>query len=159
MTPTHAGSGARDHAAPPDFPPAPHEAALMIAISVVGLALLVTAFLLDPAGEGVGTHTQLGMNPCGFLERTGNPCPTCGMTTSFAHFADLEIVDAFRVQPFGAVLFILVAVATAVSLWHLARWRSPAAMLIRLPNRWLLLAVGLAMLLASWKWTMSRTGS
>lgn len=40
------------------------------------------------------------------------PCPTCGMTTAFAHAADGNLPAAFLAQPMGAVL----AVATAMAL-------------------------------------------
>ncbi|MCA9610613.1 MAG: hypothetical protein KC619_33690, partial [Myxococcales bacterium] len=39
------------------------------------LAVLVTAAMLTPSPEGHGTHTQLGLPPCGFLVYTGYPCP------------------------------------------------------------------------------------
>jgi hypothetical protein len=40
------------------------------------------------------------------------PCPTCGMTTAFAHAADGHLLAAFHAQPFGG----LVALATAMAL-------------------------------------------
>jgi hypothetical protein len=77
------------------------------------LAVLVVAARLDPSPRGHGTHTALGMPPCSWASLTGRPCPTCGMTTSFAHAADGNLVAAFVVQPFGALL----AIAAVVGFW------------------------------------------
>lgn len=73
----------------------------------VPLAVLITAACLTPSPAGHGTHTQLGLPPCGFLVVTGMPCPGCGLTTSFAHMVRLEVVDAARANPFGVPLFLV----------------------------------------------------
>lgn len=74
--------------------------AVLFALAVFGVSLY-----LEPAAEGVGTHTQLGLEPCPKLVETGWPCLTCGMTTSFAHAARFHFLDAVACQPFGALLF------------------------------------------------------
>jgi hypothetical protein len=70
------------------------------------LAVVITAAFLAPAAEGHGTHTQLGLPPCGFLVYTGYPCPGCGLTTAFAHMVRFEVVGAFHSNPFGIPLFL-----------------------------------------------------
>lgn len=87
----------------------------------VPLAVLTTAALLSPAGEGHGTHTQLGLPPCGFLVYTGYPCPGCGLTTSFAHMIRLEVFGAFHANPFGIVLFLCTAAMIPVALVGMVR--------------------------------------
>ncbi len=72
-------------------------------------AVLITAAVLTPSSEGHGTHTQLGLPPCGFLVFTGYPCPGCGLTTAFAHMIRLEVLGAWHANPFGIVLFLLTA--------------------------------------------------
>ncbi|MEM0914087.1 MAG: DUF2752 domain-containing protein [Planctomycetota bacterium] len=79
------------------------------AATVLGLAAWVS-----PAREGYGTHTQLGLPPCGFELATGLPCATCGMTTSFAHAAEGNFLASFLTQPAGFVLAVLTAVALIV---------------------------------------------
>ena len=67
---------------------------------------LVTAALLQPSARGYGTHKLLGMSPCGFLMRTGFPCPTCGMTTSCSLTVRGRIIAALRTQALGPVLVL-----------------------------------------------------
>ena len=59
---------------------------------------------LEPDPKGYGTHTQLGLRPCVFRATTGHPCPSCGMTTSFAWFARGEPALSWRANPAGSVL-------------------------------------------------------
>lgn len=77
------------------------------------LAVLVTASLLTPDAEGHGTHTQLGMPACAWATALNRPCPTCGMTTSFAHAAHAQYLAAARTQPMG----FLLTLSTAVGFW------------------------------------------
>lgn len=58
----------------------------LLALALFLLSTLAVATRLEPDARGRGTHTQLGLPPCGFLAVTGKPCPTCGMTTAFAWF-------------------------------------------------------------------------
>jgi hypothetical protein len=68
---------------------------------------LIAARLLHPDARGFGTHTQLGLPPCAFRAWTGLPCPTCGLTTSFAYMARLQLTSAFAAHPLGPLLFAL----------------------------------------------------
>lgn len=82
-------------------------------VAAVCLTLLTLAAMITPSVEGHGTHTQLGLPPCGFAMAFNRPCPTCGMTTSFAHAVRGELGRAFIAQPFGAAL----AGSAAVVFW------------------------------------------
>jgi hypothetical protein len=44
------------------------------------------------------------MPPCAFKVVTGTPCPTCGMTTSFAWFARGRLGRSWRANPAGSLL-------------------------------------------------------
>ncbi|UJR79470.1 Hypothetical protein I5071_15060 [Sandaracinus amylolyticus] len=72
-------------------------------------AVFITAAWLTPNPEGHGTHTQLGLPPCGFLVFTGYPCPGCGLTTAFAYMIRLDVIGAWHANPFGIALFLAVA--------------------------------------------------
>jgi len=50
--------------------------------------------------------------PCGFKQRYGLPCPTCGMTHAVLAFARGHVIRSFYVQP-AAAFFCLLAVAAA----------------------------------------------
>ncbi len=82
---------------------------------------LAIARHLTPATQGFGTHRQLGLPACTFLQWTGVPCPNCGMTTCFAHAAHLDFGSAFVTQPFGLVLFLLAIALLPASTWLLYR--------------------------------------
>lgn len=73
----------------------------------VPTAVMITAMTLTPNPVGHGTHTQLGLPPCGFLMVTGLPCPGCGLTTCFTHMIRGEFVMASRANPFGVALFLV----------------------------------------------------
>ena len=80
-----------------------------IYVSLIFLAsfTILLARWLRPSPSGVGTHEQLGLPSCFFLKLTGIPCPSCGLTTSFAHTARLHLYQALLTQPFGLIAFCL----------------------------------------------------
>jgi len=78
--------------------------------SVLGVAAWLT-----PDASGIGTHQQLHLAPCGWTTGLGIPCPTCGMTTAFAHAANGNLLRSFLAQPFGCLLAIATAAATVVA--------------------------------------------
>jgi hypothetical protein len=82
-------------------------------VCVAALSLLGVAARLTPSATGVGTHLQLGLMQCGWIMAFGKPCPTCGMTTSFAHAAHGHLGPAIGAQPMGAAL----ALAASAAFW------------------------------------------
>ena len=125
--------------------------ALLVAAACLGV--LVIAALLTPSPTGVGTHTALHYQPCDFLARTGVPCPSCGMTTSFAWFARGNLVASFYVQPLGMVLALLTAATFWVSL-YMAVTGIPALNLVgTIPPRYYLFPF-FAFAVAAWGWKM-----
>ena len=87
-------------------------------VAVFAVGALGVAAWLEPSPDGLGTHSQvLNMPPCGWIAMIDLPCPTCGMTTSFAHAAEGNLLEAFVVQPMGAFLSVVVAMALVVGLY------------------------------------------
>jgi hypothetical protein len=89
------------------------------------LGVLGIAAYLEPNPRGYGTHERLGVGPCGMLVMTGLPCPTCGMTTAFAHTVRLQWWRAFYAQPAGFVLALGTIGMAGVAVWTLFRGRWP----------------------------------
>jgi|GEM_PF-3242634 len=83
-----------------------HQRLLAATLAVVLLGLLTFARILEPCPEGFGTHRQSGWPPCTFVMLLGIRCPTCGMTTSWAHFVRGQIVEAIKVNSVGAILCV-----------------------------------------------------
>jgi hypothetical protein len=83
---------------------------------LIPLAVLLTAAWLHPSPLHHGTHTQLGLPPCGFLVMTGVPCPGCGLTTAFANMIRGNVVAAAQANPFGILLFLVTLFSMPVSL-------------------------------------------
>lgn len=117
-------------------------------------SMLLVAAWLSPSREGHGTHTQLGLSSCDWEAATGRPCPTCGMTTSFAHAAEGEFAQAAAVQPFGALLSLGVAAAFWVSL-HVALTGSRAGRMFLVLTRPRTLILLLALGFAAWMYKMA----
>lgn len=101
-------------------------------VAVGATAVLGLAAWMDPSPAGLGTHGQLNLPPCGWILTMDLPCPTCGMTTSFAHAADGDLFGAFVTQPMGAVLAIMTAIALLVGTYTAATGSRVAALFGRL---------------------------
>ncbi len=117
------------------------------ALAMVCGGVIALSAVLTPRPSGHGTHTALGMPGCSWLMRTGWPCPSCGMTTSFAWMAHGRADRAFLAQPFGVVLFLAVAALGVLSVVEAAAGRDVLGRLR--PRVWWAIA-GAAGLLAGW---------
>jgi hypothetical protein len=90
----------------------------LLAVVGVGLTgLLVTAGSLTPSERGLGTHQQLGLPPCTFETLFGARCPSCGMTTSWAHAMRGQLPSAVRSNVGGT---LLAGIALLAGPWTLA---------------------------------------
>lgn len=122
-----------------------------LAIALGCLFPLVIAACLHPKPEGYGSHTELGLASCQFMQRTGLPCPSCGMTTSWTWFAHGNLRASFYVQPMGTVLAILAACAFWVALYCALTGRPVYRLLRVVPSRYYFVPL-LAFGILAWGW-------
>ncbi len=119
------------------------------------MAVLVVAAVLEPSPTGMGTHERLGLPPCGWIVLGDLPCPTCGMTTAFAHAANGELLQSFLAQPLGCVLAILTAMIAVSSIHVVITGSRLGGTLTGLFTRKVAWALGFAVL-ASWMFKIGR---
>ena len=116
------------------------------------LAVLILAASLTPSRNGLGTHAKgLGLPECTFLHNTKLPCPSCGMTTSFAWFARGNLVASAYVQPMGTILAFMAAASAWGGLYIAITGRPVHRLLRLLPARYTLIPLLLVGVLA-WGW-------
>ena len=109
----------------------------------IGGGMLGLGVWMTPSPHGLGTHAaNLYLPPCGLYATTGIPCPTCGCTTAVTWLAHGHLLQAFYVQPFGAVVGIVALAAAMLGLLGViaGRWYGPQ--LFTLQWYWQKLLVG-----------------
>jgi hypothetical protein len=86
-------------------------------IAVFGIAWWLQPYRDDGAALTSGSHQQLGLPPCTFKELTGRPCPSCGMTTSFALFVRGDLLHSMQANFAGTILaaFCLLTIPWALA--------------------------------------------
>lgn len=100
------------------------------ALLVLGLGcIFALAAWLKPDASGIGTHTELGLPPCGFYVVFHKPCPSCGMTTAFAWMMHGHPGRALRAQPAGVAVFLASAALFLYLPWAWWRRRPPVQIL------------------------------
>src|SRR3954467_9307382 len=94
--------------------PAPSRRGVRIALVGIGaawLAVFTVAVCLNPYRDGQPlreeTHRQLGLPECHFKRLTGLPCPSCGMTTSFALLVRGDFANSLRANFAGTLLAVI----------------------------------------------------
>ena len=126
-------------------------ASLMVALAA--LSVLVTALLLKPSPEGMGTHRQMGFQRCEFLRTTNLPCPSCGMTTSFSFFARGNWLASLYVQPGGFVLALACGAIFWAGLYAFVTGSPLHRLLRQIPGIYSVPII-LGFLIAAWGWKM-----
>ncbi len=87
-----------------------------LAIGVL-TSLLLLASALVPNSSGFGTHEQLGLPPCTFQSVFGVRCPSCGMTTSWAHLLRGSIDESLKANLAGFLLCLLTFMSIPWLVW------------------------------------------
>ncbi|MGE0758889.1 MAG: DUF2752 domain-containing protein, partial [Pirellulaceae bacterium] len=103
-----------------------HRLSLVARIGLAGCGLTLAGLLfvagsLQPDVRRWGTHQQLGLPPCSIQTWYRVRCPSCGMTTAWAHVMRGQWPAALRANVGGTVLAVTAALACP---WCLgAAWR------------------------------------
>jgi hypothetical protein len=124
--------------------------ALLIILAACWVTVFGVALSLDPYTDAgvpltMETHRQLGLPACTFKELTGLPCPSCGMTTSFALLIRGDVVNSARANFAGMAL---AAFGLLFVPWSIAAVAKGRLLFIREPELlafWL--AIGLLVLI------------
>ncbi len=103
-----------------DRPPDP-----MLHVAIAGLCalILIAAFVLQVEADVAVRLPLIGILPdsCWFRRLSSLPCPGCGLTRSFISLAKGELLRAWRFNPVGPILFVLVAAQIPYRVWQ--HWR------------------------------------
>ena len=130
----------------------PGAAAAAVAI-VMLLQLGAVVIFLHATQDGVSlAGTPIG-GACLFRQRTGLPCPTCGMTRSVVLSLHGHIPTALRLNPAGPLWVLAVATISAALLW--LAWRQRAGAPAQAARRVRILALaqgGLVGLVLAFHW-------
>lgn len=118
-------------------------------VAVACAVVLAVASWLTPSAAGHGTHEALSLPRCTWIAVVDLPCPTCGMTTAFAHAADGNLGASFLAQPMGFLLALATAMALLVSLYVVATGSRVARAFSRLLGKSTGWAIA-ALIVAAW---------
>lgn len=94
------------------------------ALLAISLVVVVLAFTLQPSDAEVSLFGWSVPTTCTFRLLTGHGCPGCGLTRSFVYTAHGHLLDAFRMNVFGPVGFLVTAAQVPYRLHRL--WRARA---------------------------------
>jgi len=120
---------------------------------VFGVAAYLNPYGPDGAPRTMATHTQLGLPQCNMVSLTGKPCPTCGMTTSFALLVRGDVRASLAANWVGTVTAVSWA---ALLLWSVASLIAGRLWFIRPGRGEVALTVGVAafLVLALGRWAV-----
>ena len=126
---------------------------LLLVLLAAALATpLVLVTRLRPSSIGLGTHQQLGLPPCAVRVVWGIPCPSCGMTTSWAHVVRGQGWSAMRASIGGTLLAVVDGVAVLViarAAWS-GHWPRPVW---AVAAAWAMVLIWM-ILLTQWAWRL-----
>jgi hypothetical protein len=118
-------------------------------VVVFAIALRINPYNEDGSARRMGTHQQLHLPPCTFSEVTGIPCPSCGMTTSFALLMHADVLESARANWVGT---LLAAFCLLVIPWSIASVILGRALLVRSLERALVIVIMVLLILMMVRW-------
>jgi hypothetical protein len=126
-------------------------------ITVFVIAIRLNPYGADGQARTMETHRQMGLPPCTFYAMTGLPCPSCGMTTSFALFIRGDLLHSLRANAVGTLLagFCLALIPWCLASVYLGRplfLTTIEPLLIRLVVAFLVLLLGRWAIVLLWLW-------
>jgi hypothetical protein len=128
----------------------------------LGAAIVCLGIILFFGVFALAGHYKIDMGRflgyCGFKQRTGLPCPTCGMTTSALAFAQGRIYEAFYIQPacgFLCCVMVIVAVLAFVIAVFGIKLRFIERIFTEVKLRYMILAL-IIIIAAGWAVTLAR---
>lgn len=126
----------------------------LIAIAVVftvvfGIAAALNPYADDGSARSMATHQQLGLPPCSFVEVADLPCPSCGMTTSFALLIRGDVRNSLRANWVGTML---ACVCLAYVPWAIISVVRGRTVFFRALEKWMVgfIIVLLALMMLRW---------
>lgn len=122
---------------------------LLVLVALGMIAGFGLARSLTPDPKGLGTHQQLGFPPCFFRVAFGVTCPSCGGTTSFAHYVRGEWAESIQAN---TACFFLAISCTFLIPWSLASAWFGRTLGMQRPELWLIGWMSLIMGLAVINW-------
>lgn len=128
-----------------------------MAAAIVCLGIIVFFAVFALAGH---YKTDMGrwLGYCGFKQRTGLPCPTCGMTTATLAFAQGRILEAFNIQPacglLCSVMVIMALLAFVIAVFGVY-FRFIERFFTEVKLRYIILAL-IIIIAAGWAVTLAR---
>src|SRR5438552_6959856 len=118
-------------------------------VALFAVAVWINPYAPDGRPQTMGTHQQLGLPECNFRRLTGYPCPSCGMTTSFALLVRGDVGNSLRANAVGTLLAVTLFATIPWSLVSAARARW---VWVRDVEAWILRLVIVFVLLALARW-------
>jgi hypothetical protein len=124
---------------------------LAAGVAVAALSVLVIGAMLNPTGQGISTHTQLGFPACEWERRMGVPCPSCGYTTAVTQFAHGNWLASLYLQPAGFGIALGCAVVFWIGAYAAVTGRPVHRLVGRIWNRNVVIAL-FALVIFGWGW-------
>jgi hypothetical protein len=121
----------------------------MFLVAVFATARHIVPYAEDGTPLRMASHRQLGLPPCTFAEVTGVPCPSCGMTTSFALLVRGDVGNSSRANWVGTLLAIACMLAIP---WAIVSALLGRAVFIRSLERALIFSIMSLLVLMFVRW-------